>query len=125
MSTLVSAVEAQENGYIVGLRTGKVEPRLEIDEFILDKDVLNLFLLALIHLQHDRHHREPWSWYQICGEFAAKNWLTSGPNLVENPDRLQVSMDGLLRTGTTCVGNMLILRDETYQYKLATVHIQV
>lgn len=73
MSILVSAVEAQEEGYIVGLRTGKIEPRLEIDEFILDKDVLNLFLLALIKLQDDKYHKEPWSWYQISGEHIARS----------------------------------------------------
>lgn len=78
MSILVSAVEAQQEGYVVGLRTGKVEPRLEIDEFILDKDVLNLFLLALIQLQDDKYHKEPWSWYQICGEFTAINWFMAG-----------------------------------------------
>jgi hypothetical protein len=73
MSILVSAVEAQEEGYIVGLRTGKIEPRLEIDEFILDKDVLNLFLLALIQLQDDKYHKEPWSWYQISGKHITRN----------------------------------------------------
>jgi hypothetical protein len=41
------------------------------------------------------------------------------------PDQHQVSMDGHLRIGIMCVGNMLILRGETYPYKLATVHIQV
>jgi hypothetical protein len=67
MSIAASAIEAQEGGYVVGLKTGKIEPRLEIDEFILDKDVLNLFLLALIRLQDDKYHKEPWSWYQISG----------------------------------------------------------
>jgi hypothetical protein len=70
MSILVSAAEAQEDGYLVGVRTGKIEPRLEIDEFILDKDMLNLFLLALIQMQDDQYYKEPWSWYQICGEFV-------------------------------------------------------
>lgn len=79
MSVLVSAAEAQHEGYIVGVKTGKIEPRLEIDDFILDEDVLNLFLLALIEMQDDKYHKQPWSWYQISGEFAAMNWLTSSP----------------------------------------------
>ena len=78
MSILVSAIEAQENGYIVGLKTGKVEPRLEIDEFVLDKDVLNLYLLALIQLQDDKYHKEPWSWYQISGKYLPSNELVYG-----------------------------------------------
>lgn len=93
MSILVSAVETQEDGYIVGMRTGKVEPRLEIDEFILDKDVLNLFLLALIQLQDDKYHREPWSWYQICGEFAAMNWLMSSQKLKKIKNWLKTLTD--------------------------------
>ena len=66
MSSLFSAQKAIEGGYITGLKTGKILPRLEIDEFILDKDVLNLFLLALIELQN-KDYLDSWSWFQISG----------------------------------------------------------
>jgi hypothetical protein len=82
MSVAASAIEeAQNNGYIVGLKTGQVEPRLEIDEFVQDKDVLNLFLLALIQLQDEKHHTEPFSWYQISGECdIATSWFWEPEN---------------------------------------------
>jgi hypothetical protein len=66
-STYDLVQEAIGNGYVLGLKSDKVEPRLEIDEFILDKDVLNLFLLALIQLQQ-KNHEDPWSWFQIAGQ---------------------------------------------------------
>lgn len=72
MSIATAAIEAQEGGFIVGLKTDEVLPRLEIDEFILDTDVLNLFLLALIRLQDDKYHTEPFSWYQISGKQGAQ-----------------------------------------------------
>jgi hypothetical protein len=59
--------EALAKGYVVGLNSGKVQPRLEIDEFILDKDVLNLFILALHELQRPQRHTEAFSWFQIAG----------------------------------------------------------
>jgi len=65
-STDTLVEEAIQNGYVSGLETGKIEPRLEIDEFILDKHVLNLFLLALIELQQ-KDYNDPWSWFQIAG----------------------------------------------------------
>ena len=61
------SVTALQEGHVVGVQTGRVEPRLEIDEFVLDKEVLNLFLLALIRLQDDASYKEPWSWFQIAG----------------------------------------------------------
>jgi hypothetical protein len=70
MSSAISAEEAQHNGYVLGLHTGKIEARLDLDEFVLDRDVLNLFLLALIKLQENDSYEEPWSWYQIAGECA-------------------------------------------------------
>jgi len=63
-----------EDGYIKGLETGLM-PRLEIDEFALDKDVLNLFLIALINLQAKEYKNEDpespdyWSWFQIAGMY--------------------------------------------------------
>ncbi len=67
MSSLTSA-EALKDGYVVGVKADKIEPRLEIDEFVLDKDVLNLFLLGLIKLQEDGYHDQSWSWFQISGK---------------------------------------------------------
>ena len=72
MSIAQAVIDAQRDGFVVGLKTDQVLPRLEIDEFILDKDVLNLFLLALIQLQDDKIHTEPFSWYQIAGECGVR-----------------------------------------------------
>jgi hypothetical protein len=63
-----------QEGYVKGLETGLM-PRLEIDEFALDKDVLNLFLIALINLQAKEYKNEDpqspdyWSWFQIAGMY--------------------------------------------------------
>jgi hypothetical protein len=70
MSLSISAEEALRDGYVAGLQSGKVEPRLEIDEFALDRDLLNLFLLALIELQ-GKDYNDPWSWFQIAGTSAS------------------------------------------------------
>ena len=78
MSFKISAKEAQDNGYVVGLQDGNVQSRLEIDEFVLDRDVLNLFLIALINLQQ-KDYRDPWSWFQISGtNHAIINWRIRG-----------------------------------------------
>jgi hypothetical protein len=66
-STYELAQQAIGKGYILGLKSDKIEPRLEIDEFVLDKDVLNLFLLALLELQQ-KSYEDPWSWFQIAGQ---------------------------------------------------------
>ena len=59
--------EAIKQGYVLGIQSGKTEPRLEIDEFVLDKEVLNLFLLAVIELQL-KDYTDSWSWFQIAGD---------------------------------------------------------
>jgi tyrosinase len=66
MSVSISTT-AQNDGYVVGVQNGKIYPRLDIDEFVLDQDVLNLFVLALIKLQEDASYKQPWSWFQISG----------------------------------------------------------
>jgi hypothetical protein len=66
METSEVVKAAINQGYVVGLKSSKVVPRLEIDEFILDKEVLNLFLLAIIELQA-KDYSDPWSWFQIAG----------------------------------------------------------
>jgi hypothetical protein len=63
-----AAATALAEGYVVGVENGTVEPRREIDEFVLDKDMLNLFLLALENIQDERHFHEPFSWFQISGK---------------------------------------------------------
>jgi hypothetical protein len=64
----LSAVEsAIQNGVVSGIQTNDVQARLEIDEFVLDTDVLNIFLLALIELQI-KPYDDPWSWFQIAGK---------------------------------------------------------
>lgn len=69
MSSSFSVTEAINGGYITGLKTGEILPRLEIDEFSLDKDVLNLFLQALENLQN-LDFENPWSWFQISGNIT-------------------------------------------------------
>jgi len=66
MSNSFSVADAVEGGYITGLKTAAILPRLEIDEFVLDQDVLNLFIIALERLQ-SQDYRNPWSWFQISG----------------------------------------------------------
>lgn len=81
MSVSASAA-ALNSGYVVGVKTGSIYPRLDIDEFAADNDVLNLFLQALIQLQADVSHNQPWSWYQISGtflrvEFCTRYWVVT------------------------------------------------
>jgi hypothetical protein len=66
MSHVFSVADAVERGYITGLKTAAILPRLEIDEFVLDQDVLNLFIIALERLQ-SKDYNHPWSWFQISG----------------------------------------------------------
>jgi len=70
MSNSFSVADAVEGGYITGLKTAAILPRLEIDEFVLDQDVLNLFIIALERLQ-SKDYRHPWSWFQISGIFLS------------------------------------------------------
>ena len=41
--------------------------RLEIDEFIKDKDMANLYILTLTNLQKMDSWRDPFSYFQIAG----------------------------------------------------------
>ena len=83
-----------QEGYIKGLETGLM-PRLEIDEFALDKDVLNLFLIALINLQAKEYKNEDpenpdyWSWFQIAGMYNSHHRYQSckSPSLTAGKSR--------------------------------------
>jgi tyrosinase len=79
-----SAAEAISQGCVSGLKTGKVELRLEIDEFVLDKDVLNLFLLALDQLQK-KPWTDPWSWFQISGIHGRPHVNWDDVSFAKNP----------------------------------------
>lgn len=67
MSAAEKVATAIQGGYITGIQDGNIVPRLEIDEFALDRDMTNLFLLALESLQV-KDPRDPWSWFQIAGQ---------------------------------------------------------
>jgi hypothetical protein len=60
---------AHEHGLTVGVihTNGALRTRLEIDEFIKDKDMANLYILALINLQKLVSWRDKFSWFQIAG----------------------------------------------------------
>lgn len=65
--------EAQRNDVVLGTVVQKdskgrpiIYPRLEIDVFITDAPVCNLFLLALAELQRWDVQDKPWSWFGIC-----------------------------------------------------------
>lgn len=62
-----AAGKAMAEGYVVGVKNGTVVPRREIDEFVLDKDLLNMFLLALERLQEEEYYLNAFSWFQISG----------------------------------------------------------
>jgi hypothetical protein len=65
-----AAATAMKEGYVVGVKNGRVEPRLEIDDFVRDKELLNMFLLALEQLQLEGdYENRPWSWFQIAGTY--------------------------------------------------------
>jgi hypothetical protein len=68
---------AQENGLTVGvvLPNGSLRIRKEIDEFIKDVDVTNLYLLALIDLQRPGRWADTFSYFQLAGTGACTtNW---------------------------------------------------
>jgi hypothetical protein len=69
MAVNASSAQAEAAGYVVGVNTGdgQVYPRLEIDDFVQDNDVLNLFLIALTQLQDEKISDQPFSWFQISG----------------------------------------------------------
>jgi tyrosinase len=77
--------QAHEDGLTAGVvhANGALRTRLEIDEFIKQKDMANLYILALINLQKMESWRDRFSWFQIAGEHlqarngAAKIGLTS------------------------------------------------
>ena len=60
-----------EQGIIVGLAPLRERlPRQDIDTFVLDTDVCNLYLLALLELQDDEGGKEKqkkFHWYQVAG----------------------------------------------------------
>ena len=61
---------AHEHGLTVGVisTNGALRTRLEIDEFIKDKDMANLYILALINLQKMDSWRDRFSYFQIAGK---------------------------------------------------------
>lgn len=65
-----SLQQAHEHGLTVGVvpSNGALRTRLEIDDFIKQKDMANLYILALINLQKMDSWRDRFSWFQIAGE---------------------------------------------------------
>jgi tyrosinase len=61
---------AHEDGLTVGVihANGALRTRLEIDEFIKEKDMANLYILALINLQKMDSWRDKFSYFQIAGK---------------------------------------------------------
>jgi hypothetical protein len=61
---------AHEHGLTVGVvpSNGALRTRLEIDEFIKEKDMANLYILALINLQKMESWTDRFSYFQIAGK---------------------------------------------------------
>lgn len=73
MSANTEAIRnAQRQGLIKGLGSlGPPQLRLEIDEFIQDVDMTNLYLLAMIEIMKDGVSQDPFSWFQMGGKSAS------------------------------------------------------
>jgi hypothetical protein len=73
MNANIQAIrDAQRQGLIKGLGSlGPPQIRLEIDEFIQDVDMTNLFLLAMIEIMKDGVWQDPFSWFQMGGMSAS------------------------------------------------------
>jgi hypothetical protein len=65
-----SLQQAHEHGLTMGVvpSNGALRTRLEIDDFIKQKDMANLYILALINLQKMDSWRDRFSWFQMAGE---------------------------------------------------------
>ena len=67
-----SIQKAQNSGLVVGLSAlQQVQERPEIDDLVHDKDLCNLFILAMLVLQVDEDkspdQQNPFNWYQVAG----------------------------------------------------------
>ena len=64
---------AQRANQVVGTIVDRVNlplrPRQEIDIFIQDADVCNLFLLALIELQASQVDNDPFNYFNVAGSW--------------------------------------------------------
>lgn len=71
MSVDIDALKAaQARGLTVGVvprAGGKPALRLEIDDFIQDTELANLYFLALEALMSAKGHEKPFSYHEICG----------------------------------------------------------
>lgn len=69
--TMLDIKNMTEQGVVVGLAPlHEKVPRQDIDTFVLDTDVCNLYLLALLELQNDEGGKEKqnkFHWYQVAG----------------------------------------------------------
>ena len=74
-------VDKLRNSQVAGLTVGVVPEdgntklRLELDDFIQDADVANLYFLALIELMKPGVWEDPFSWFQIAGVYAWRGCL--------------------------------------------------
>jgi hypothetical protein len=62
--------QAHADGLTVGVvhNNGALRTRLEIDEFIKEKDMANLYVLALINLQKSDSWKDRFSYFQMAGK---------------------------------------------------------
>ena len=70
---------AHERGLTVGVihTNGALRTRLEIDEFIKEKDMANLYILALINLQKTDSWMDKFSYFQIAGNYTQDETIPS------------------------------------------------
>ncbi|OCL11103.1 Di-copper centre-containing protein [Glonium stellatum] len=99
-TTQLAAQQAQ--GLTVGVvpLDGSVQPRLEIDDFIQDSDLANLYLLALQELMQ-QDWKKPFSYFQIAGIHGRPwaNWDNVDPSQIHHESKDFVEEGNKLNQG--------------------------
>lgn len=82
MAEQVSIKEAQTNNQVAAVIPDAARVRVEIDEFLSDNDMTNLFLLALEAMQQEdpskstaNKNEDWWTFYSLSGETISTTFL--------------------------------------------------
>lgn len=77
MSTPLSIKEAQAKDFVASLLPESSRARVEIEEFLGDNDLTNLYLLALEAMQKEdatkstaKKNEDWWTFYSLSGEYS-------------------------------------------------------
>ena len=132
MASDSSLQNAQAQNYVAAMVPENAKARVEIEEFLGDNDMTNLFLLALLEMQKEdpekktkKNSQDWWSFYSLSGTWfniliwfhslilvQRHSWLTAGA--MERCSEWQRAQQGgrslkgprLLYTWLYCVSNM-------------------